>query len=115
MPAQNYAAANRLLFEVLCVGGCIAVAVDAATYLHSKNFQVVADVPFAISLRVNVSLHRALHIVFSLVLGRAAFAVDVLHAVVFYAVAPIPACAQHLVVVFNPFLRHGRAERLAHY
>ena len=93
MPAQNNAAANRLLFKVLCVGGCIAVAVDAATYLHSKNFKVVADHPFAISLRVDMPLHRALHIVLCFVASRAAFAVNVLHAVVFFTVAPMPACA----------------------
>ena len=115
MPAQYYAAPNRLLFKVLCVGGRVAVAVDAATYLHSKNFEVVADVPFAICLGVNMALDCALHIVFSLVASCPAFAVYVLNAVVLYAVAPIPACTQHLVVVLYPFLRDGRAERLAHY
>ena len=115
MPAQHYAAPNRLLFKVLGVRRRIAVAVNAATDLHAENFKVVADVPFAIRLRVNMALDCALHIVLRLVASCPAFAVDVLHAVVFYAVAPIPACTQYLVVVLYPFLRHGRAERLAHY
>ena len=106
MPAQHYAAPYCLLFKVLGVCRRIAVAVDAATYLHAENFEVVADHPFAISLRVYMALHRALHIVFSLVASRAAFAVDVLYAVVFFTVAPMPACSQHFVVVLYPFLWH---------
>ena len=106
MPAQHYAATNRLLFKVLGIGGRIAVAVDTAANLHAENFKVVAYHPFAVRLRVDVALHRALHIVFGLVACRAAFTVDVLHAVVFYAVAPIPACAQNLVVILYPFFRY---------
>ena len=86
MPAQDYTATNRLLFKVLSICCRIAVAVDAATYLHSENFEVVAYHPFAVRLCMNMALHRALHIVFRLVPSRAAFAVDVLHAVVFFTV-----------------------------
>ena len=114
MAAQDYAATNRLLFKVLGVCSRVAVPINTATYLHSKNFKAVAYHPFAVRLRMNMALDRALHIVFGLVPGRAAFAVDVLHAVVFFAVAPIPGRAQHLVVILNPFLRDGRTKRLAH-
>ena len=114
MSAQDYAATDCLLFKVLGVCSCVTVAVDAATDLHSKYFEVVADHPFAIRLRVNMALDGALHIVLGLVPGRAAFAVDVLHAVVFLTVAPIPGRTQHFVVVLYPFLRDGRTKRLAH-
>ena len=107
MPAQNNAATNRLLFKVLCVGGRVAVAVDAAPYLHAENFEAVADHPFAIRLRVNVALYRALHIVLSLVASCPAFPMNVLHAIVLYAVAPTPRRAQYFIIVLYPFLRHG--------
>lgn len=43
MPAQHYAAPYCLLFKVLGVSRRIAVAVNAATYLHPENFATISD------------------------------------------------------------------------
>ena len=90
MSTDDHTASNRLPFEILSIGRRIAVAVNSAPHLHAENLEVVANHKFRVRLGMDMALHRALHIVFGFRSCRPPFTVDVLNAVVFDALAPIP-------------------------
>ena len=115
MPANYYAATNRLLFKVLRVGRRVTVPVDTTTHLHTEEFEVVAYHPLNVGLCMDVPLHGGLKVVLRFRSCRASFTVYILHPVVFDTLDPIPRSTENLVVVLYPFFRYSRTKRFPHY
>jgi len=57
MPADYHAATDSLLFEVLRICGCVAVAIHARADLHPEELEVVSDHPLNIGLGMRMPLN----------------------------------------------------------